>query len=200
MIGLETATRTTTVVLLPKNRGLAAQAARAFQQRNPGEVEEYSVRGEDVPLLANELAAAQRRVLAFTGEDLLEEWLRAGNALDPKLARQRELWSDPTAIYGAPALCLIGARSLAIGEDSAAIRIAVCARYSRLAEPFLADLQKSGLNVECISIQGSLETVVLQGLADYIVDIVVTGRTIVQAGLRVVRVISVSDLAVLESR
>jgi ATP phosphoribosyltransferase len=196
---LATAPRTATVVLLPKNRGLAGQAARAFRQRMPDDAVEYAVRGEDVPLLASELAAARRRVLAFTGEDLLDEWLRAGNALDPGLVRARELWSDPAAIYGAPALCLIGAGNLP-ADTGASVRIAVCARYARLAQSFVSDLRNGGLKVDCITIQGSLETVVLQGLADFIIDVVVTGRTIAQAGLRVARVISLSDLAVLESR
>jgi len=36
-------------------------------------------------------------------------------------------------------------------------------------------------------------------VTDLIVDIVVTGRTVAEAGLQVLRVISTSDLAVLET-
>jgi ATP phosphoribosyltransferase len=158
-----------------------------------------SVRGEDVPYFANELARSGQRVVAFTGDDLVDEWLAAGNIFDRRLGRRRIHWADPEAIYGAPALCLIG------GNESAAararpVRIAVCARYRHLAERFLA-AWTSGDNCgyELVPFQGSLEAVLLQGVADLVIDIVVTGMTIAAAGLRVHRVISTSDLAVLES-
>jgi ATP phosphoribosyltransferase len=51
-----------------------------------------------------------------------------------------------------------------------------------------------------VPIAGSVETVLLSGVAELMIDIVVTGRTLREAGLSVLRVISTSDLAVLETR
>ena len=191
--------RTTPVVLVPKNRGLAAQAARVLAERLPqGALERCAVRGEDVALLASEIARSGRTVLALTGDDLLDEWLAGGNALDPRLRRQRAAWEDRAAIYGRPTLCLIGSGP-AKPPPGSRIRVAVCTRYRMLAERYLTGLASGGCEVERVEVQGSLESFVLHGVADYMIDIVVTGRTIREAGLNVCETIYSSDLAVLES-
>ena len=56
------------------------RAALAIRHR--ALIEPTFVRGEDVPLLANEVARGGRSMLALTGEDLLEEWLADGRTLD----------------------------------------------------------------------------------------------------------------------
>lgn len=189
-----------TTIIAPKNRGLAVQVARALEQHSERETT-CVIRGEDVPFLANQLARTGRRVLAFTGDDLLEEWLAAGNVLDSTLTRSRSIWADEEAIYGAPALCLIGERSFKLPtRPEERLRVAVCARYRQLATRFLADWLGSADCYELIPIVSSVESVVLHGIADLMIDVVLTGRTISAAGLRVHRVISTSDLAVLESR
>lgn len=186
------------VILIPKNRGLAAQAALALEGREPTGDSLAYVRGEDVGALANEAARAGRAVFALTGDDLLDEWLAAGNRLDDRLRRTRIAWVDPDAIFGAPALCAI-APSASILE-SETLRVAVCARYARLAEPYLRALEAAGKTINRALVQGALETVVTANLADCAIDIVVTGRSIRAAGLCVVDVISRSNLAVLETR
>ncbi len=190
----------TTVALFPKNSGLAHQLMRVRDRYLvPEDAQSFSVRGEDVPLLANELAALGRRVVGFTGDDLLDEWLADGNALDKRLNRRRFAWYDPAAIYGAPALCLIGASPNVLTEQRP-LRVVVCGRYRRTAERFLCALREDGMTLETLPIQGSLETCVLSGMADLVVDVVVSGGTIKTAGLQVLRVIATSDIAVLESR
>ena len=191
--------RPTTIVLMPKNRGLAGQAARALDARGLTEpTQTCLVRGEDVMFLANELARRGRSVLALTGDDLLDEWLARGNTLDGRLERKHIPWNDPAAIYGKPALCLIGPEGRAI-RSSDAISIAVCARYETLANGYLRSLEAMGTCVQRALIQGALESVVLHGLADFMIDIVVTGRTVASASLQVYDVIYKSDLAMLET-
>ena len=164
------------VALYPKNSGFAAQLARLRERYPlPGDASSLSVRGEDVAFFANELARLDRRVLAFTGDDLLDEWLARGNALDRRLIRRRIAWSDPAAIYGAPALCLIGA-SQAVLSDPRPLRVMVCSRYLRTTERFLRALRGDGLVLDALPVGGSLETCVASGLADLIVDIVVERR------------------------
>jgi ATP phosphoribosyltransferase len=186
------------IALIPKNRGLAGQLARLRERLVPPGSAEVSVRGEDVPTLANAVAKSGRSVVAFTGDDLLDEWLLAGNALHPRLLRRRLAWRDPQAIYGAPALCLIG-KSFALLSEPRMLRIAVCDRYQRLTESHLNARRRAGIQLEVVPIAGAVEACIASDVTDLIVDIVVTGRTVSAAGLKVLRVISTSDVAVLET-
>ena len=190
---------TPSVLLLPKNRGLAAQVELALQSRVPkdGEIA-YAMRGEDIPYLSTQLAGELRGVTAYTGEDLLEDWLSAGNALDARLQRSRVPWSDPTAIFGKPALCLIGPPNAQFGPGRA--RVAVCARYQNLAKRYLREFENEETSIEVALVHGSLEAVLCERISDFIVDIVVTGKTIREAGLSVRKLFFTSDLAVLETR
>jgi ATP phosphoribosyltransferase len=188
-----------TIVLLPKNRGLAAMAEYALRNNPPqGAYDPTYVRGEDVPLLASELARSGRPVLALTGEDLLEEWLATGRTLDPRLTRRSVAWNDPSARYGKPALCLIGPRGTPVPQ-AGELRIALCAKYENLARRFLRTLERPGLRIEPVLIAGSVEAAILHDIADFMIDIVVSGTTIDRLGLDVRNVILTSDLALLEA-
>jgi ATP phosphoribosyltransferase len=186
------------IALIPKNRGLTRQLAPLCERLVPGGSPRVAVRGEDVPTLANAVAKSGRPVIAFTGDDLLDEWLLAGNALHPALQRRRIAWRDPRAIYGAPALSLIG-KSFALLSEPRMLRIAVCDRYRRLTEVHFEALRRGGVRLEVVPIAGAVEACIASGVTDLIVDIVVTGRTVAEAGLQVLRVISTSDVAVLET-
>ena len=184
------------VVLVAKNRGLAQQVARAVElMPSLGAPSRYAVRGEDVPYLSNAFARSGRGVIAVTGDDLVDEWLAAGNVLDSRLRRRRIAWADPAARYGKPALCLIGAPTASL--TAGPVRVAVCSRYWSLGMRFFANLANDA--IEFVPIQGALETVCLEGLADFIVNVVVTGETAARAGLIVHEVISLSDVAILET-
>lgn len=189
-----------TVVLLPKNRGLAAMAAYALRSDpTPRTCDPTFVRGEDVPLLANELARAGRSVLAFTGEDLLEEWLAGGRTLDARVTRRSIAWSDPAARYGKPALCLIGPRGVPLPERGD-LRVALCAKYENLARRYLRTIERPGLRIEPVLIAGTVEAAILHNVAAFMIDIVVSGCTIDDLDLDVRDVIMTSDLVVLETR
>lgn len=184
----------TRVIFLPKNRGLAAQTEAACVHLAFAGDPVCSVRGEDVPHLASRAAARGQDVCALTGEDLLEEWLAAGNVLDPRLRRESIAWRDPAAIFGKPALCLIGPPRRTAGQE---LSVGICARYARLAERFLRKIETAGTIVHRSYFQGALETVAAARLTDAVIDIVLTGRSIAEYGLCVYELISTSDLAVL---
>jgi ATP phosphoribosyltransferase len=189
-----------TVVLLPKNRGLAAMAECALRNNPPsGAYEPTFVRGEDVPLLASEVARSGRPVLAFTGEDLLEEWLAQGRTLDARIARRSIPWNDSSARYGKPALCLIGPRGVPLPERGE-LRVALCAKYENLARRYLRTLERPGLRIEPVLIAGTVEAAILHNVAAFMIDIVVSGKTIDDLDLDVREVIMTSDLALLEVR
>ncbi len=186
-------------VLIPKNRGLAAMASDAVRLHAGGiGVERTFVRGEDVPFLANEVARSGRPVLAFTGDDLLDEWLASGRVLDSRVRRSSLPWSDPKARYGKPALCLIGPRGTPLPEMGD-MRVAVCAKYGNLARRFLKTLERPGRTIDPILISGTVEAALLHDAADFMIDIVVSGSTIDALGLDVREIIQTSDLAVLEA-
>jgi ATP phosphoribosyltransferase len=188
-----------TVVLVPKNRGLAAMADYALRLYGPSEpFERTAVRGEDVPLLANEVARSGRSVLAFTGEDLLDEWVAGGRKLDGRLTRRSVPWIDSNARYGKPALCFIGPSGVALPE-SGELRVALCAKYEHLARRYLQTLERPGLRIEPIAISGTVEATILHNLADFMIDVVVSGKTIDELGLEVQEIIMKSDLALLEA-
>jgi ATP phosphoribosyltransferase len=189
------------VVLLPKNRGLVERVDRWLRANPLPDASQYvRVRGEDVPMLADQMARAGRSVLAFTGDDLLDEWLALGNALSERIERDRIAWNDPVAIYGAPALSLIGPPNEPLAPGAPMRRVAVCARYKALASRFIRIMARDAIALEAVIVSGAVETFVANGVADLAIDIVVTGKTLARAGLAVRRVISTSDLAVLEAR
>ena len=188
------------VVLLPKNRGLTQRVDRWLQVNPlPDGGELVRVRGEDVPMFADQMARGGRSVFAFTGDDLLDEWLALGNALCERLERDRVAWNDPRALYGAPALSLIGPAGEALASGDPPRRVAVCSRYRALAERFIRMMARDRIALEAVTVSGAVETFVASGVADLAIDIVVTGKTLAQAGLAVLRVISTSDLAVLKT-
>jgi ATP phosphoribosyltransferase len=196
----ETIAARPTVVLVPKNRGLAAMAEYALSlHAPPGEIERAYVRGEDVPFLANEVARSGRPLLALTGDDLLDEWLAGGNELDQRILRRSIAWNDPRARYGKPALCLIGPRGMELPTQGRA-RVALCTKYENLGRRYLKSLERPGLRVEPIAISGTVEAALLYDIADFMIDIVATGTTIDRLGLDVRAIIVQSDLAVLEAR
>ncbi|MDE2480742.1 MAG: hypothetical protein KGN02_00955 [bacterium] len=188
------------VVILPKNRGLAATAAAAYDAR-PGEADAQRTlaRGEDIPLLASDLARRGRDVVAYTGSDLLEEWLAAGNRLDPRLGVVTIPWNDPRARFGKPALCAIAPRGYRLAERGV-VRAAYCARYPTLAQQYLATLATSERSIEPIAISGTVENALAYGMAEVMIDIVLTGSTIDAMDLEVLEVIFRSDLAMLVTR
>jgi ATP phosphoribosyltransferase len=187
------------VVLIPKNRGLAAMADDAVRLRALGaDAERTFVRGEDVPFLASEVARGGRPLLAFTGDDLLDEWLASGRALDPRIRRTSVPWNDPKARYGKPALCLIGPRGTPL-PDAGDLRVAVCAKYGNLARRYLCGLERPGRAIDPILISGTVEAALLHDAADFMIDVVVSGSTIDALGLEVREIIQTSDLAVLEA-
>ena len=189
-------TSTATTILVPKNRGLLAQATHALDLRGVSKEHRALVRGEDVGQLASDAARCGRDIVAITGDDLLDNWLAAGNTLDARLGRERVAWNDPSAMFGKPALCLIAAPQTQL--DGGRVRIAVCARYAALAEPMLRALESTTTVVRSY-VQGALEVVLAAGMADAIVDIVLTGKSIASYGLVVREVLYRSDLAVLVS-
>jgi ATP phosphoribosyltransferase len=76
-------------------------------------------------------------------------------------------------------------------------RIRVATKYPRIAAQHFG---WRGLSVEIIELSGSVEVAPLLGLADCIVDLVQTGRTLQENGLRVIEVIAESTARLVINR
>jgi len=76
-------------------------------------------------------------------------------------------------------------------------RLRVATRYPRISAQHFG---LRGLSVEIIELSGSVEVAPLLGLADCIVDLVQTGRTLRENGLRIVEVIAESTARLVINR
>ncbi len=127
-----------------------------------------TMRPSDVPTYV-EAGAAD---LGITGKDVLLE------------QPDRIVYEVLDLSYGACRMVLAaraGDRSLAEDERRlGAMRIAT--KYPRVAE---RHFEETGRHAEVIEVKGSVELAPLSGLADGIVDLVATGRTLAENGLQV---------------
>lgn len=89
----------------------------------------------------------------------------------------------------------VAACSGAMKSDLGALRVAT--KYPRITA---AHFGARGRPVEIIELAGSVELAPLLGLADCIVDVVETGRTLVENGLEVVEVITTSTARLVVNR
>ena len=133
-----------------------------------GELTVITMRPSDVPTYV-EAGAAE---LGITGKDVLLE------------QRDRAVYELLDLGYGACRMVLAGRRGdERLGESErrlGAIRIAT--KYPRTAE---RHFEETGRQAEVIEVKGSVELAPLVGLADGIVDLVDTGRTLADNDLEV---------------
>jgi ATP phosphoribosyltransferase len=108
-------------------------------------------------------------------------------AADLGIVGQDVLWESGRDVYeplqldfGHCRLVLAGTPSQRDRDFRLATGLRVATKYPRLAR---AHFQKQGLSVETIPLTGSIELAPLVGLADLIVDVVETGRTLRENGL-----------------
>jgi ATP phosphoribosyltransferase len=142
-----------------------------------------TMRPSDVPTYV-EAGAAD---LGITGKDVLLE------------QRDRVVYEVLDLHYGACRMVLAGrAGDDALDEDErrlGAMRIAT--KYPRIAEHHFED---TGRRAEVIEVKGSVELAPLSGLADGIVDLVATGRTLAENGLEVREEIATSTARLIANR
>ncbi len=142
-----------------------------------------TVRPGDVPTYV-EAGAAD---LGITGKDVLVE------QADREVVEVADLGF---------ARCRMALAARAGGDELAeaerrlgAVRIAT--KYPRTA---VAHFERTGRQVETVEVKGSVELAPLVGLADGIVDLVDTGRTLSENGLEVVEEIAVSTARLIANR
>ncbi len=130
-----------------------------FDSNIPG-VQLMVIRGVDVPTYV-ELGCAD---IGITGKDIIMENGSKGyyEPLDLKLATCRLMTAKPVSQTKAPA------------------RLRVASKFVNIAKAYFSE---KGQQVDIIKLNGALELAPIMGLADCIVDIVDTGKTLVANGL-----------------
>jgi ATP phosphoribosyltransferase len=121
------------------------------------------VKPADVPVYV-EYGAAD---LGIVGQDVLRE-------------SGRDVYEPLQLGFGHCRLALAGAATQRDRNFRLATGLRVATKYPRLARAYF---QERGLSVEVIPLSGSIELAPLVGLADLVVDVVDTGRTLRENGL-----------------
>jgi ATP phosphoribosyltransferase len=125
-------------------------------------------------------------------------------AADLGIVGQDVLWESGRDVYeplqlefGQCRLVVAGAPSLHGRDLRLAVGLRVATKYPRLAQGYFQD---RGLSVEVIPLSGSIELAPLVGLADLLVDLVDTGRTLQENGLVEMAQIAASRATVIVNR
>jgi ATP phosphoribosyltransferase len=122
------------------------------------------VKNSDVPAFVESGTAD----LGIVGSDVLEE-------CGSQIARPM------TFSFGQTRICLAGRQEQRVLlENQRATPVVVASKYPRMAA---RELSRLGMDSEILPLSGSVELASVIGLADAIVDLVETGRTLVQNGL-----------------
>ncbi|MFA5763565.1 MAG: hypothetical protein WC915_02025 [archaeon] len=174
-----------TLLVLPKNSGL--EKYRAQLEKLPNK--KVIVRAEDVAFFIELMKEQGKDCIGLTGEDLFCEYKLNNTNTNVKII-QKVLWKDSTAMFGKPALCLLGKK----GKLLASSTIAINKKYASLAEQYF--LQNT-MPKNKIYFSGSTETAVEINIADFVMDIVYSGKSAKQAGLNVFDKLIESDVVVL---
>jgi ATP phosphoribosyltransferase len=148
-----------------------------------GEITAVTVRPSDVPTYVESGAAD----LGVTGKDVLSE------------QTDRPVYELADLGFGACRMVLAAVEGSDDLEEAerhlGSMRIAT--KYPRIAETYF---ERVGRQAEIVEVKGSVELAPLVGLADGIVDLVDTGRTLAENGLGVVDVISTSTARLVANR
>lgn len=180
--------------IIPKNSGLSKcrKIANQFSSERSKIVE---VRGEDVPLVVFNLLEKGENVLGVTGEDLFKEFsLKSRKKIE---IIDRIKWEDENALFRKPTLCLLGPKNSNLKEIGKNVKICVNSKYKRLAKKYLNGLENKGYNFEKIYVSGSSEELFSNGITDLIIEIVYSGKSAINAGLRIYDKIFSSNIVVI---
>jgi len=162
------------------HRGIRADTRRLVFESKRGDVRFVIVRDRDVPTYV-EYGAADMGVV---GKDvLLEEERDVYEPLDLKFGQCRLILAQPN-----------GSRK---GPRPLTSKIRVATKYPNITERYFSE---KGLAVEIIKLYGSIELAPWAGLAEQIVDLIASGRTLRENHLTAVETIAESTARLIVNR
>ncbi|NOX71343.1 MAG: hypothetical protein GXO64_01445 [Candidatus Micrarchaeota archaeon] len=186
------------LVLRPKNSGLRSFTQKALSAVKADKKRIIELRGEDIPQMCEEFAANGRKVIGLTGEDLFWDYvLKKKKKTRTRLLKKIE-WNDPEAKFGKPVLCLLGPKDKSLKDMPKELKIVMSAKYANIAKRYLNLLENElGYTFKKIYTRGMSEEGFREGIADLVIEIVYSGKTMEEYGLRVYDTIFESDFAVI---
>ena len=179
--------------IVPKNSGLQKYKKLAFSYLENSRIVE--IRGEDIPFLVQKLQNKYKKVLGFVGEDLYKEYcLSQKNNL--KILK-RIIWEDSKALLKKPTLCLLGPKDKKLEDLPKKIRISIPFKYKKVVGEYLKKFYKKDYNFEKIYVRGCTELFYAEGVADLVIDIVYSGKSMEENNLKIYDEIMGSDFLII---
>lgn len=139
-------------------RGLAASSRKLLFEDANDRIRIIIVRAADVPTYVEHGAADA----GIVGRDML-------------LEQERDVYEPLDLRFGACRLVVAGPKEASSAAQWPTSKIHIATKYPRITEQFFSE---KGLSVEIIKLSGSIELAPLVGLAERIVDLITTGRTL----------------------
>ena len=184
-------------ILAPKNSGLKKYNKIAFSNlKNVDSSKIITARGEDIPLLVQQYLLNGKNAIGLTGEDLFQEFSVSKKGKKITILKTIE-WKDSSAMFNKPALCLLGSNKVKLNDLPKDLTIYISSKYKNIANKYLSKFENNGFNFNKIYITGCVETNIVQGLADLVIDIVYTGRSIKESNLQILEKIIESDFVII---
>ncbi len=184
-------------ILSPKNSGLKKYKEIAFSNLDNVEASRIVIaRGEDIPFLVKQYLKKGKNAIGLTGEDLFLDFSVSNEGNGVKVLRKIE-WQDESAMFGKPALCLLGSKGTKLNKLPNGATVYISSKYKNIASKYLEKFEEQGVKFNKIYINGCVETNIVEGLADLVIDIVYTGRSIKESNLKILEKITESDFVII---
>ncbi len=198
------------VLVIPKNKGLQENLKWTLERLGidisneggmkagrckTGNIELLEYKGEDIPKIVEELYFYNNiKAIGFTGDDLFDEY-RLRNQKSLLSILETVDWYDPKATFTRPALCLLSKyEERPYGKYS----IAINEKYEMTSRQALEELaQEAPLDPIIRLYNGNTEMTVAQGINDYCIEIVYSGKTVKDLRLNIVDTIRFSDFVII---
>ncbi len=170
---------------MPKNTGL-----ESFKKEINIDGNIIKVRGEDVPLWVAKSLVNGQNAIGITGEDLYYEFCLKQDIFVPIIKTVQ--WDDQTAMFGKPALCLMGNTDKIPNQND--LTVFIPRKYRTIANNYLKRFNR---NFSKVYVSGCVETSCNQGIADLVIDIVYTGASQKKYNLQIIEKIFESNYVVI---
>ena len=184
------------IFIIPKNSGLKLKAEEILKKLGlVGDI--IVIRGEDIPCFVSKLFKDGKEVIGITGEDLFCEFILSNYNSQLEIL-ERIKWEDDNYLFKKPTLSLLGPKDKRLEDFDKKLKVVVNCKYKKLAKKgILNRLEGKGYVFEKIYVNGSSEEFFSQGVADLVIDIVCSGKSAREAGLKVYEKIFESDIVLI---
>ncbi len=184
------------IFIVPKNSGLKSKTEEVLKKFNLiGNIIE--IRGEDIPCFVSKLSKKGKKVIGITGEDLFQEFILSNYNSKLEII-ERIKWEDNNYLFKKPTLCLLGPKDKILSDLGNKLKVCVNSKYKKIAKKgILNKLETEGYTFEKIYATGATEEFFVKGIAELVIDIVCSGKSAKEAGLKIYERIFESDIVII---